>query len=111
MSDQRRLKYPQITLDFSHFPTTLLTNLTYSLPGCLPGGSVVENLPANAGDTGDIVSVPGLERSPGEGNGNQLQYSCLGSLVDRGAWWATICGVARVGQDFVTIQQQIPSCS
>ena len=111
MSDQRRLKYPQITLDFSHFLTTLLTNLIYSLPGGLPGGSVVENLPVNAGDTGDTVLVPGLERSPGEGNGNPLQYSCLGNLVDRGAWWATICGVARVRQDFVTIQQQIPSCS
>ena len=84
MSDQkRRLKYPQITFDFSHFLTTLLTNLIYSLPEGLLGGSVVENLPANAGDT---VSVPGLERSSGEGNVNPLQYSCLGNLMDRGAW-------------------------
>ena len=53
------------------------------------GGSVVKNLPANAGDTG---SIPGLERSPGEGNGNPLQYSCLESphgqrsLVGYGPW-------------------------
>ena len=47
-----------------------------------PGGIVVKNLAANAGDMG---SVPGSERSPGEGNGNPLQYSCLGNLVDRGA--------------------------
>ena len=57
-----------------------------------PGGSVVKNLPANSGDVG---SVPGLERSPGEGNGNMLQYSCLGNPKDRGAWWATVFGVAK----------------
>ena len=42
-----------------------------------PGGSVIKNLPANAGDAGDLGSIPGLERSPGVGNGNPLQYSCL----------------------------------
>ena len=47
------------------------------------GGSVVKNPPANAGDMG---STPGSGRSPGEGNGNPLQYSCLGNLMDRGAW-------------------------
>ena len=57
-----------------------------------PGGSVVKNLPANAGDTGSI-SDPG--RSPGEGNGNPLQYSCLENLRDGGAWWATVHGVAK----------------
>ena len=68
MSDQKRsLKYPKIILDFSHFLTTLLIVLIYSLPGGLPGRAVVQNLPGNAGDT---VSVPGLERSPGEGNVN-----------------------------------------
>ena len=46
----------------------------------------VKNLPTNAGDLG---SIPGLERSPGEGNGNPLQYSCLENFMDRGAWWAT----------------------
>ena len=47
-------------------------------------------------------SVPGLERSPGEGNGNPLQYSCLENPMDRGAWWATVHGVARVGHDLAT---------
>ena len=50
-----------------------------------PGGSVVKNLPANAGDTGDMGSIPGLGGSPGEGNGNPLQYSCLENPMDRGA--------------------------
>ena len=57
-----------------------------------PGGSVVKNLPANAGDEG---SNPGLGRSTGEGNGNPLQYSCLGNPMDRGAWRATVHGVAK----------------
>ena len=50
----------------------------------------------NAGDAGDPGSIPGLVRSPGEGNGNPLQYSCLGRFLQyRGAWWATVHGVAR----------------
>ena len=57
-----------------------------------PGGSDVKNLPSNAGDTG---SIPELGRSPGEGNGYPLQYSCLENLMDRGAWWATVHGVAK----------------
>ena len=52
----------------------------------------VENLPANAGDLG-LISGPG--RSPGEGNGNPLQYSCLENSMDRGAWWATVHGVTE----------------
>ena len=56
-----------------------------NLPG-FPDGSVVKNLPANAGDVRDTGSVPGLGRSPGGGYGNPLQYSCL----DRGAWQATV---------------------
>ena len=51
-------------------------------PRGFPGGAVVQNLPANAGDAG---SIPGLGRSPGEGNGYPLQYSCLENPVDRGA--------------------------
>ena len=57
-----------------------------------PGNSVVKNLPAKAGEEG---SVPGLERSPGERNGNSLQYSCLGNPMDRGAWWATVHRVTK----------------
>ena len=53
----------------------------------------------NAGDPG---SIPGMGRSPGEGNGNPLQYSCLGSPVDRGAWQATVPRISRVGHDLMT---------
>ena len=54
---------------------------------------VVKSLPANAGDIRDAGSIPGLGRSPGEGHGNPLQYSCLKNPMDRGAWWATVHGV------------------
>ena len=61
---------------------------------------VVKNLPTNAGDIRDVSSVPGLGRSPGRGNGNPLQYSCLQNLMDRGAWWATVhIGSQRVRHD------------
>ena len=53
---------------------------------------MVKNPPANAGDTRDLGSIPGSGRSPGEGNGNPLQYSCLGNPMDRGAWWAAVHG-------------------
>ena len=56
---------------------------------------MVQNLPANAGDIRDTGSIPGSGRSPGEGHGNPLQYSCLENLTDRGAWWATVHGVAE----------------
>ena len=56
---------------------------------------VVKNLPANVGDVRDVGSIPGLGRSPGEGNGSPLQYSCLENPMDRGAWWATVHGVAQ----------------
>ena len=57
-----------------------------------PGGSGVKNPLANAGDLG---LIPGSRRSPGEGNGNPLQYSCLGNPMDRGTWQATVHGVAK----------------
>ena len=56
---------------------------------------VVRNLPANAGDIRYVDSVPGSGRSPGGGNGNPLQYSCLENPMDRGAWWSTVHGVAK----------------
>ena len=56
-------------------------------------GSAVKNLPANAGDTGDMGSIPGSGRSPGGGNGNLLQYLCLKTPMNRGVWQATVCGV------------------
>ena len=59
------------------------------------GGAVVKNSPAKAGDTENKVWIPGSGRSPGEGNGNPLQYSCLGNPMDRGAWQATVHGVTK----------------
>ena len=56
---------------------------------------VLRNLPANARDTGDMGSVPGLVIFPGVGNGNPLQSSCLGNSMDRGAWQTTVYGVAK----------------
>ena len=58
-----------------------------------PGGTVVRNPPANAGGVRDAGSIPGSGRSPGEGNGNLLQYSYLGNPMDRGAWRAIVHGV------------------
>ena len=60
-----------------------------------PSGLVVKNPSAHAGDTGDVGLISGSGRSPGEGNGNPLWYSCLGNPMDRGAWWATVHGVAK----------------
>ena len=57
-----------------------------------PGGSVVKKLPANVGDAG---LIPGSGRSPGNGNGIPLQYSCLGNPMNRGVWQATVHGVAK----------------
>ena len=61
-----------------------------------------KNLPANAGDTGDAGLIPGSGRSPGGGHGNPLQYSCLETPMDRGAWRAIVHGVTRVGHDLET---------
>ena len=58
-----------------------------------PGGSVIKNPPADAGDEN---LIPGSGRSPREEKGNPLQYSCLGNPMDRGAWWATTHGVAKL---------------
>ena len=57
-----------------------------------PGGAVMKDPPANAGDTN---STPGMGRCPEEGNGNPLQYSSLGNPTNRGAWWATVHGVTK----------------
>ena len=60
-----------------------------------PGGSVVKNLPTNAGGAGDAGSTPESRRSLGEGNGTPLQYSCLENPIDRGAWQATVHRVTK----------------
>ena len=65
-------------------------------------GSAVKNLPARQETTcnlGDVGSIPGSGRFPGEGNGYSLQYSCLENSMDRGPWRATVHGVARVGHN------------
>ena len=60
-----------------------------------PGGSVIKNLPANAGDAEDVGLIPSPGRSPAVGNGNLLQYFCLENSMDRGTWWTTVNGVAK----------------
>ena len=71
----------------------------FLLEQCFPHSSVSKESACNVGDPGSIL---GLGRSPGEGNGNPLQYSCLGNPMDGGAWQATVHGVARVRHDLVT---------
>ena len=66
---------------------------------CFPGGSDGKASACNAGDLG---SIPGSGRSPGEGNGNPLQYSCLENPMDRGALQATVHGIARIGHNLTT---------
>ena len=61
----------------------------WGFPGSLDGKA------SNAYNAGDLGLIPGLGRSPGEGNGNPLQYSCLENPMDQGAWWATVHGVAK----------------
>ena len=61
----------------------------------MPGGPMIKNPSAKAGNAGDVSSFPGLGRSPGVGNGNPLQCSCLENSTDRGAWQAIVHGVAN----------------
>ena len=67
--------------------------------GLFTGGSEEKNLPTMQGGVG---SIPGWERSPGEGNGNPFQYSCLGNPMDGGAWLATVYGVTKESHDLMT---------
>ena len=66
---------------------------------------MAKNLPVNAGNANDLGSIPESRRSSGGGNGNPLQYSCLGNSMDGGAWRATVHRVARIGHDLATKQQ------
>ena len=61
----------------------------------LPGDTSGPGTPANTADERDSGSIPGWRRSPGEGNGYPLQYSCLEDFMDSGAWWTTVHGVAK----------------
>ena len=74
-----------------HVPQFCPLNHPFSWKG-FPGGSEVK---ASAHNAGDLGLIPGLGRSPGEGNGNPLQYSCLENPMDGRAWWATVHGVAK----------------
>ena len=74
---------------------TLVSKIMNSVS--FPGVSVVRNPSANAGATGDAGLIPGSRRSPGEGNGNPLQYFRLGNPMDRGAWQAIVHGVTKSG--------------
>ena len=78
------------------FDVMLFFRIKYSCVLGFPGGSEVK---ASACNLGDLGSIPGWGRFPGEGNGNPLEYSCLENPMDGGAWWATVHGVTRVGHD------------
>ena len=85
---------PQATSPLGSFCGLVLFIYLGERSWCLPGGSGKEPT-CNARDIGDVGSIPVLERSPGEGNGNSLQYSCLENPMDRGAWWATVHGITK----------------
>ena len=83
----------------------ILNAISPLLPSlCFLHGSIGKESACNAGDLG---LIPGLGRSPGEGNGNPLQYSCLENPMDRGTWQATVHVVTRVGHGLATKQQQL----
>ena len=67
---------------------------------------MVKNLPVNPTDVRDLSLIPGSGRSPGGENGNPLKYSCLENTMDRGAWWATVHGVAKSWTQLSPCQQQ-----
>ena len=88
----QHLRSPSVVVQLCIKISTLRIKLQSFVVWGFPGGSLVKNLPAKEGDAGS-VAVSG--RSPGEGNGSRFQYSCLGNPTDRGAWWATVHGVAK----------------
>ena len=81
--------------------------------GCLsqgfPGGKVVKNPPANAGDTKDAGSIPGSGRSPAVVNSNPFQYSCLENSMNRGGWWATVHGGGKESDMTEWLNMPIPA--
>ena len=81
--------------NFTYLLTHSLTTCWFMNFGASQVALVVKNPPVNAGDIRDIGSIPESGRSPGEGHGNPLQYSCLENPMDRGAWWATVHWVAK----------------
>ena len=78
--------YVYIYINYNFLKCYIMYTLIYLIYRGFPGGSEGKESACNVGDPG---SIPGSGRSPGEGNGNPLQYSCLENAMDRGAWWAT----------------------
>ena len=72
---------------------------------------MVKNLPASAGDTRDMSMIPGSGRSPGVGNSNPLQYSCLENSMDRGPWWATESDTTEHACMYIRLAHQLPGKS
>ena len=91
---------PQDSIKYENGPSIL--------PLDFPGGTMVKNHPANAGDIRDADFISELGRCPGEGNGNPLQYSCLENPMDRGARQATVHGVAKSQTRLSTAQHATP---
>ena len=84
----------------------LLPEAILEIPPLYPSAIYLLLVQESAFNAGDLGSIPGLGRSPGEGKGNPLQYSCLENPMERGAWQAKVHGVARVGHDLATKERQ-----
>ena len=96
----------ETSLQSESFMHSCMNSLSSTSVG-LPRRLSEKTLPANSGDPRDIGSIPGRGRSPGRGNGNPLQYSCLKNLVDRGAGWATVHGLQKVEHDQVRMHASL----
>ena len=99
-----------MNLDITDFPKIIKLSLlanAYLLDWASQVALEAKQPPTSAGDTGAAGLIPGSGRSPGAGNGNPLQYSCLENSVDRGAWWATVHGAAKSRTQPVTKILQI----
>ena len=92
----KKIFSPGFTLDWISTPGTMFL-LIRRVTGASQVALMVKNTPANAGDSEGLSWIPGSGRSPGVGNGNPLQYSCLGNPMDRGAWRAAGLGVVKSG--------------
>ena len=90
LQKKKKRKKERINIVQGTFAQIDKIKLTHPCLGGFPGGSVVKNLPANAGD---MSSIPGSGRSPGVENGNPLKYPCLGNFMERGAWTVAVHGI------------------
>ena len=104
VSSKSLVPFFRLILKYIHlFRHNATRSLQYSVNMGFLDGSVVRNLPANGGN---VSSIPGSGRSPGDGNGNPLQCYCLESCMDRGAWWATVHGGCKRVRHDLAIKQQ-----